>query len=183
MASEFTDELTALFLLQRWSGMRINDCLMLPRTGLVGNNVRTVTEKTGAQVDCEIPDEAVAALLRLSPDRERFLPGYFFWQKSYAAESLTTQWDCWIRRLNLYLDLKDDKGQPMRFHSHMLRDTFAVELLMAGVALEDVSRMLTHASIKTTEDYYAHWVPDRLALLKEKARQAMRKMGAKLDGK
>jgi integrase len=66
----------------------------------------------------------------------------------------------------------------MKFHSHMLRDTFAVELLMAGVALEDVSRLLTHSSIKTTEDYYGHWVPDRLALLKRKSIEAMEKMGA-----
>ena len=182
MASEFKAELTALFLLQRWSGMRINDCLMLPRTGLVGNNVQTITQKTGARVDCEIPDEAVAALLALSSERERFLPGYFFWQKAYTEDELSTKWGYWIKRLNAYLNLKDIKGQPMKFHSHMLRDTFAVELLLAGVALEDVSRMLTHASIKTTEDYYAHWVPDRLTLLKKKARDAMRKMGAKIEG-
>ena len=54
----------------------------------------------------------------------------------------------------------------MRFHTHMLRDTYAVELLLAGVSLEDVSRLLTHSSIKTTEEYYGHWVPDRLAKLR-----------------
>jgi integrase len=60
----------------------------------------------------------------------------------------------------------------------MLRDTYAVELLLVGVPLEDVSRLLTHSSIKTTEQYYAHWVPDRLTLLKKKSVEAMQKMGA-----
>jgi integrase/recombinase XerD len=43
----------------------------------------------------------------------------------------------------------------------MLRDTYAVEMLLAGVSLEDVSRLPTHESIKTTEKYYAHWVKAR----------------------
>jgi hypothetical protein len=52
-----------------------------------------------------------------------------------------------------------EQGQPMKFKSHMLRDTFTVEMLLAGVAPEDVSRLLTHTSIKITEEYYRHWVP------------------------
>jgi hypothetical protein len=34
-------------------------------------------------------------------------------------------------------------------------------MLLAGVSLEDVSRLLTHESIKTTEKYYARWVKAR----------------------
>ncbi|MGD1096932.1 MAG: tyrosine-type recombinase/integrase [Bryobacteraceae bacterium] len=44
---------------------------------------------------------------------------------------------------------------------HRLRDTFAVRLLLKGIALEDVSRLLGHASIAVTERYYAAWVPSR----------------------
>jgi integrase/recombinase XerD len=44
---------------------------------------------------------------------------------------------------------------------HRLRDTFAVKMLLAGVALEDVSRLLCHSSIAITEKYYAAWVPSR----------------------
>lgn len=42
-----------------------------------------------------------------------------------------------------------------------LRDTFAVELLVAGVPLEEVSKLLGHDSIKTTERHYAPWVKRR----------------------
>jgi site-specific recombinase XerD len=44
---------------------------------------------------------------------------------------------------------------------HRLRDTFAVRLLAKGVALEDVSKLLGHASIAVTEKYYAPWVASR----------------------
>jgi integrase/recombinase XerD len=178
MVKGFERELRALFLLQRWSGMCIIDCLMLPRTGLVGNNLQTKTKKNGAKVDCILPDDAVNALLALSPDREHFLPGYFLWLAGIKWMELSTRFGNYIRALNQFLSFRDAQGQPMKFHSHMLRDTYAVELLLAGVALEDVSRLLTHSSIKTTEDYYGHWVPDRLALLKRKSIEAMEKMGA-----
>jgi integrase len=45
--------------------------------------------------------------------------------------------------------------------SHRLRDTFACELLQQGVPLEDVSKMLGHTSIGTTERHYSAWVKGR----------------------
>jgi integrase/recombinase XerD len=50
----------------------------------------------------------------------------------------------------------------------MLRDTFAVDLLSKAVPLEEVSKLLGHESIKTTEKHYAKWVKatqDRLDTL------------------
>jgi integrase/recombinase XerD len=44
---------------------------------------------------------------------------------------------------------------------HRLRDTFAVRRLLAGMQLEDVSRLLGHASVKVTETYYAKWTSSR----------------------
>ena len=45
--------------------------------------------------------------------------------------------------------------------SHRLRDTFAVDLLQKGVPLEEVSKLLGHESIKTTEKHYAKWMKGR----------------------
>ena len=42
-------------------------------------------------------------------------------------------------------------------HPHRLRDTFAVELLLAGVPLDRVSILLGHSSIRITERHYAPW--------------------------
>ena len=44
---------------------------------------------------------------------------------------------------------------------HRLRDTFAVRTLLRGMQLEDVSRLLGHASVKVTETYYAKWIGSR----------------------
>jgi integrase len=63
----------------------------------------------------------------------------------------------------------------------MLRDTFAVELLLAGMGLAEVSRLLTHASIRTTEKHYAPWVKAREAKLEAEMVEAMQKMGAKFS--
>jgi hypothetical protein len=48
MDHEFAAEFRALFLLQRWSGTRLLDCLMLPRKGLTGENLILTTKKTRA---------------------------------------------------------------------------------------------------------------------------------------
>ena len=45
--------------------------------------------------------------------------------------------------------------------AHTCRHTFASHLVMRGVSLYDVSKMLGHTSIKTTE-IYAHLAPDHL---------------------
>jgi len=44
---------------------------------------------------------------------------------------------------------------------HRLRDTFAVRALLRGMQLEDVSRLLGHASVKVTETYYTKWIASR----------------------
>ena len=51
---------------------------------------------------------------------------------------------------------------------HQLHDTAAVAWLSEGIPLEEVSRLLGHSSIKTTEKHYAPWVrpnQDRLDAL------------------
>ena len=176
--SGFANELKALFLLQRWIGLRIQDCLKLPRSGVVGNRLRLKTQKTNADIDRILPDCVVSALNALSAERTFFRPSHFWWSKECNQKNLTVIWDRYIRKLNAQLSFVDEHGEPMKFHSHMLRDTFAVEMLLAGVSLEDVSRLLTHSSIRTTERYYAHWVKARRDQLEQKTIDAMRRMGA-----
>ncbi len=179
---EYALELKALFQLQRWAGLRILDGLMLPRTGLVGNHLTLTTKKTGARIENRtVPDFVVEALQDLSPARPRFRPTHFFWNAGRKWETLSTQYDIMIQKLNRYLNFTGEDGHPLPFHSHMLRDTYAVELLLQGERLEDVSKLLTHTSIKTTQDHYAPWVRARLQQLDDKAVEAMKRMGAKFS--
>jgi integrase len=54
-------------------------------------------------------------------------------------------------------------GIPSResLHLHSLRHTFASHMIMAGVDLMTVSKLLGHATVRTTE-LYAHLVPDHI---------------------
>lgn len=55
---------------------------------------------------------------------------------------------------DLVARLRDRSG--VRFTAHMLRHTYATELLRRGVPAEVVQKLLGHASITTTTGTYAH---------------------------
>lgn len=173
-------ELEALFELQRWSGLRISDVLTLPRCALVGNRLTLTTMKCHVPIkDRVIPDNVAAKLAALSTDRPLFKKEYFFWGNGISTyEGLVSTWTRYIHKMNTHLHFTNERGDPMNFHSHMLRDTYAVQLLLCGVSLEEVSELLTHNSIVTTQKYYAPWVKARLDRLERNSVEAMRSMGA-----
>lgn len=175
---EFANEFRALFLLQRATGLRLVDCLTLPRKALNGNRMITKTQKTGAKVDRRLPAPVVEAFSRLSSKRERFRPDYFLWG-SYITDlkSLSSRWGKIIAPMNKLLNFVDENGQPFNFHTHVLRDTFAVDRFVDDFTIEEVSRLLTHESIKTTEQHYIKWVKRREEQLQEKLERSLERMG------
>jgi site-specific recombinase XerD len=186
--------LRAIFLVQRWTGLRVGDVLALPKSALRGNRLAAVIQKKvnrkpgAARVECILPDHVVEALASL-PNRNHsggFFwyehPDYFFWSKACTQQANTNKWLRKVDRLNDYLSFKDEAGKPMGFRTHMLRDMFAVEMLLAGVTLEKVSKLLTHESVKMTERYYAKWTASRKQQLEDETIAAMRRMGVKVGG-
>jgi site-specific recombinase XerD len=175
--------LRALFLVQRWAGLRVGDVLSLPKAALQGNRLTAVIRKkrnrkpAACLVECILPDHVAAALNSL-PLRAEEHPDYFFWSRTCTEEVNINKWLRKVDRLNDYLSFTNEAGEPMQFRSHMLRDTFAVEMLLAGVPLEKVSKLLTHESVTMTERYYAKWTSSRRQQLEDEAIAAMRRMGA-----
>jgi hypothetical protein len=45
------------------------------------------------------------------------------------------------------LPINPETGKPKRAHPHMFRDTFAIEMLLSGARIEEVSRLLGHKSV------------------------------------
>ena len=56
-------------------------------------------------------------------------------------------------------------------HAHRFRDTFSVELLLAGVPIERVAILLGHQSVRITEKHYAPWVRARQEQLEADVRR------------
>ena len=63
----FDAELKAIFLVQRWTGLRVLDVLALPRKALVGNVLSLKTIKTGALVVADLSLQVVEALAAIPP--------------------------------------------------------------------------------------------------------------------
>ncbi len=144
------DKTRALIQVMLYAGLRIMDAAMLKVGSLTDNRIRLHQEKTGEHVSVLIP-KRVADDLRALPRKHHH---YFFWAGRSTPVSAVGWWQ---KRLSAVFK----KAKITNGHSHRFRDSFAVGLLNAGVSLENVSRLLGHTSIKTTEQFYSPWVRTR----------------------
>jgi len=146
----------------------------LQRAGLANEKLRLYTQKTGTHVHCPVPEFLVKELEAIPMMSER----YWFWTGNGKLQTATGDWQG--RLLDLFKDMKvkqyarankiavdearkrlEARGGKSEGHAHRFRDTFAVELLLAGVPLERVSILLGHTSVRITEKHYAPWVRER----------------------
>ena len=150
----------ALFQLMRSSGLAIRDALTLKRNELQHDKSKnlyrivTARQKTGTHVSVPIPPDVAEELQAVANGN----PEYIFWSGKGEEESITKNWAKYYVKPCFEAAKITNDGHMM---SHRLRDTFAVDLLEKGVPLEEVSKLLGHESIKTTERHYAKWVNGR----------------------
>ena len=140
----------ALVLLLRYSGMRIGDAVNLSSDRIAGNRLFLYTQKTGVPVNAVLPDFVLKALDGSPIVNQKF----FFWSGVGKLDSAVRSWQTRLRRLFQIAKIRNG-------HAHRFRDTFAVELLLAGVPIERVSILLGHQSVRITEKHYAPWVRSR----------------------
>jgi len=150
----------ALIQLMRHSGLAIRDALTLKRAEIQFDKTKqlhrivTARQKTGVPVSVPIQTEIATELLTVANGN----PEYVFWSGKGEEESITKNWAKYYIAPCFKAAKIPNDGHMM---SHRLRDTFAVDLLEKGVPLEEVSKLLGHESIKTTERHYAKWVKGR----------------------
>ncbi len=142
--------LRAFVLILRYSGMRISDVVNLTAERFVGNRLFLYTAKTGVPVHIVLP-EFVLRVLESTPRKSE---NHFFWSGVGKLESIVRSWQTRLRRLFQLAGV-------MKGHAHRFRDTFAVELLLAGIPIERVSILLGHQSTRVTEKHYNPWVRSR----------------------
>jgi integrase/recombinase XerD len=154
----------ALILLMRWTGLRISDAVGVGRDRLNGEELFLYARKNGTPVFSPLPPHVLDALAAMPslPDSNR---AYYFWTGTSKIETCANVW-----RRSLMTVFKK-AGITKRCHPHMLRDTFAVEALLAGVPIDQVSMMLGHSSIKITEEHYMPFVAARQQQLSSSIRR------------
>lgn len=171
IGSTNSTRLRTLTLLMRWSGLRIRDAVTLERTRLHGDSLLLYQAKTGTPVYVPLPSHLVEAL-RSVPAGPKPNPRYFFWSGNGSPKSVVANWQRSYRRLFTLANITRPDGSAKRCHPHMFRDTFAVEMLLAGVPIDQVSILLGHASVKITERHYSPWVKARQIQLQQSVRNA-----------
>lgn len=177
--------LRALLLVLRYTGLRIRDAVQLDASKVEGSRIfLRKQQKTGEPVYVPVPAFVITAL---SGVPGRTSERYYFWSGTGLAKSAVADWQRSFRKLFAIAGIthvpeenvsfrkwkaRQIDGKRVEAHPHMFRDTFAVELLLSGVPMEDVQILLGHTSIKTTENSYAPWVKARQERLEGHIRNA-----------
>jgi integrase/recombinase XerD len=159
LSPETKTRLRALIQLMRWSGLAIQDAVKLRRAAIIHDEAKgiyrvvTARQKTGIDVSVPIPSDVALEVLAVpSPN-----PLYIFWNGESKSRAQVTMWGG--RYMRPLFEAAGVRSGHMV--SHRLRDTFAVDLLQKGLPMEELSKLLGHTSIKTTEKHYASWVQGR----------------------
>jgi integrase/recombinase XerD len=179
----------AYLKLLRWSGLRAGDAACLSRDKLRDDDSlflyqKKVKGKASSPVYGLLPHD-VAQELRDVPPTSYTHPSYFFWSGRSKRKSEVSNWIKIFAKVLARASekhprlFKENDGQPKPAHLHMFRDTFAMEYLLAGMPLEEVSRLLGHSSMLITQKHYAPWVLERQQRLATSVRTAWSTMGLK----
>lgn len=156
--AEKAQRVHALLQLMRHTGLAISDSVLLERGKLTQDGaknlwrVSTARQKTGTHVSIPLREEIANELLAV-PNTD---PRYIFWSGRDKPKSAVIYWQYDLRYL-----FRTVFGKKTDFTPHSLRDTAAVEWLAAGIPIEEVSKLLGHTSVRTTEKSYSPWVRAR----------------------
>jgi integrase len=165
------------------SGLRIGDALQftddptpivvgkktIVPPHIIGNRVFLYTQKTGTNVYVPMPPVFFEALTQVQKQSSR----YYFWSGTGKLETRIGNFERSLKSMFVKAGIPDG-------HAHRFRDTFAVELLLAGTPIDDVRILLGHSSVKITEKHYAPWVKARQERLEENVMKTWVQHGKKV---
>ncbi len=146
---ETKEELKDIYSLLFYTGLRANELLSLEWDNIdLENrmihlrNTSSFTTKSGAERDLPLNDKAYQIIQR---QKTRFKGGYLFKKNSvkYRVEYVSKQFKKAVREARL----------NEKIHLHSLRHSFASNLIKKGEPIYNVSKLLGHSKISTTEIY------------------------------
>jgi integrase len=103
------------------------------------------------RVEAYVPDD-----LKVRIDRCDWMsPKLPFWPAQFTDRYRVGIWT-WeqMRKIGNAIGMSDVRP-------HRCRDTYAVNMLLSGISISDLSRLLGHSSVTVTESHYLRWIPER----------------------
>lgn len=159
----YGDRAVAIIQVMRRAGLRISDAATFNRTSLYEGDCINLgaMHKTSEPVFLPMHPDLKAALEKITPNEA----GYYFWSGDSAITTATDNWR--VRLTKIFKAAGITGGHPHRF-----RHTFAVDLLLRGVAIDQVKDLLGHHSVKITEKHYLSFVKARRDQITDSVRRA-----------
>jgi site-specific recombinase XerD len=177
MPANYSARLRAFMELGRWAGMAVADIVRFsPRINLADNNVLTYRRGKTGQMAVILLEPAMAARLRVIPPEEGSSADA---PMRFPSMSETNNRGLWRNRFQKLCEkveigpIETEVGSIRVAHPHMLRDTFAIDAISRGVSLENVAKMLGHATVEMTQRSYLFWIEKRLNYCIEDQRTAL----------
>lgn len=136
-------------------GIRLGDLLALTWDRITETHLKLMTQKTDTQLDLALPRKAkeILALYKGSArsDTDFVFP---FLKKRSKSNILVQRIESKNALINSLLkEIAVLAGITKRLHFHTSRHTFAVRALRRGINIYELSKIMTHSSIKITEIY------------------------------
>jgi site-specific recombinase XerD len=161
---ETAQRVRTLVLIQRHAGLSIQDGIKVQRKQVIWDGadyrIKIQRTKTGVGINNVIPPWVAKEILATMNGN----PKYVLWSGVGKPRSAVSHFQ------RLYQKVFEAAEIPTG-HSHRFRDTSAVELLLAGVSMEDVARFLGN-TLAVCERYYGAWNPRRQNKLDEEVRRS-----------
>jgi site-specific recombinase XerD len=177
MPANYSTRLRAFIELGRWAGMAVADIVRFsPRVNLGANNVLTYRRTKTSQMAVVVLEPAVADRLRAIPPEEGSSAEQPLRLTAMTEKNNRGLWRNRFQKLcdtAGIADIETEVGVLRRAHPHMLRDTCAIDAISRGMRLENVAKMLGHATVEMTQRSYLFWIQKRLDSCIEDQRAAL----------
>ena len=182
MPENFAARMTAFLDCGRYAGMAIMDIVHFqPKVSLGKNDVLVYRRHKNGQIASVLLDPKVAARLRSIPLEKGSDPTRPF---RFPTTDKETNCETWRYRFQSLCrsvgitEIETEIGKKRAPNVHMLRDSFAISAICAGIGLDNVARMLGHRSTQTTQRSYLFWIAKRDDSCVEDQRKALERQAA-----